>query len=501
MSPPPAAEPAASSPPLVEELPSAPPPEEAFRRFAELPHVLFLDSAATGGVLGRYSYLTAHPFRTLSGRGRRLVVAHARTDDLLDGRYTEEPAAAGDPFAAIDRHLARWRAERLPGLPPFQGGAAGLFGYGLSRVVESIPAARYDEFGVPDLAIGLYDWVLAWDHAKGTCHLVSHGVPALRASERAERAAHRGHQVKERLERRNSSAANPPRRPAALGRGELAPSWDVPGRYGLLSNFSRDGYLQAVARAIEYVHAGDVFQVNLSQRLLYPAPARAADFYLALRASNPAPFAGYFDLGDFVIASSSPEQFLALDGDEVVTRPIKGTRSRGYTPEEDLYLRLDLRESEKDRAENVMIVDLLRNDLSRVCRPHTVRVPRLFELERHPTVHHLVSEVRGRLREGVTAADLLRASFPGGSVTGAPKVRAMAIIAELEPTARGPYCGSLAWIAFHGGMGASILIRTVTCGKGWLQLPAGGGIVADSRPEDEYQETLDKAAGMVRALR
>ena len=255
-----------------------------------------------------------------------------------------------------------------------------------------------------------------------------------------------------------------------------------------------------MARSIEYIRAGDIFQVNLSQRLAYPAPSSPENFYLALRKANPAPYAGYFDLGGYVVASSSPEQFLSVEGDQVITRPIKGTCSRGYTPEEDLSRRRNLGQSEKDRAENVMIVDLLRNDISRVCRPHTVEVPGLFEIERHPTVYHLVSEIRGRLREDKDSIDLLRASFPGGSITGAPKVRAMEIIAELEPTARGPYCGSLAWLGFGGGMQSSILIRTVTIGRGWLQMPVGGGIVSDSSPEAEYQETLQKATGMLPAL-
>jgi len=287
----------------------------------------------------------------------------------------------------------------------------------------------------------------------------------------------------------------------ALSRSDLAPCWPVDGKDGLLSNFRRDDYVDAVKRSIEYVHAGDIFQVNISQRLLFPVRTSPLEFYLRLRSTNPAPFAAYFDTGDHVIASSSPEQFLALEGDEVVTRPIKGTRSRGYSAEEDIYRRDDLLQSEKDRSENVMIVDLLRNDLSRVCRPGTVTVPRLFEAERYSTVHHLVSEVRGRLRPGNDAIDLLRASFPGGSITGAPKVRAMEIIAELEPTARGPYCGSLGWISYHGDMGSNILIRTVTAARGWLQFPVGGGIVADSNAKAEYKETMDKAAGIVRALR
>jgi para-aminobenzoate synthetase component 1 len=267
------------------------------------------------------------------------------------------------------------------------------------------------------------------------------------------------------------------------------------------SNFHRPAYLKAVERAIEYVHAGDCFQVNVAQRLLYPAALPPFELYARLRQRNPAPFAGYFDLGEFAIASASPERFVLVQDRQVQTRPIKGTRPRGWTPLEDQWRGAELLSSEKDRAENVMIVDLLRNDLGRVCSYGTVRVEAVCRLESYRTVHHLVSEVRGTLRPGLGPADLLRAAFPGGSVTGAPKVRAMEIIAELEPTARGPYCGSLGYIGFDGSMDTSILIRTFTLGKGWVQFPVGGGIVADSDPSLEYAETLHKAEGLLRALR
>jgi para-aminobenzoate synthetase component 1 len=281
---------------------------------------------------------------------------------------------------------------------------------------------------------------------------------------------------------------------------DLAPQFSVPGPAGLTSSFSEAQYLAAVARAIEYIRAGDVFQVNLAQRLLYPAADDAISLYLRLRQRNPATFAGYFDLGDFQIASASPERFLQVRGREVEARPIKGTRRRSRWPEADLFAGSELRESEKDRAENVMIVDLLRNDLSRCCDPESVQVTQLCGLEIYEYVQHLVSVVRGRLRPGATPLDLVRGAFPGGSVTGAPKVRAMEIIAELEPTARGAYCGSLAYLGFDGTLDASILIRTITAGRGWWQFPVGGGIVAQSDPRREYEETWHKAEGMLRAL-
>jgi para-aminobenzoate synthetase component 1 len=255
-----------------------------------------------------------------------------------------------------------------------------------------------------------------------------------------------------------------------------------------------------VQRAIDYIHAGDVFQVNLSQRLLHPARSSAVDLYCRLRERNPAPFAGFLNGGDWQIASASPERFVRVIDGRVETRPIKGTRRRARRPEADLFAGDDLRTSDKDRAENVMIVDLLRNDLSRTCQPQSVRVSQLCGLESYEYVQHLVSVVEAMLREDRTPLDLLRASFPGGSVTGAPKIRAMEIIAQLEPTARGAYCGSLGYIGLDGQMDSSILIRTMTAARGWWQLPVGGGIVARSNPRDEYEETWHKAAGMLRAL-
>ncbi|MGQ9590492.1 MAG: aminodeoxychorismate synthase component I, partial [Planctomycetota bacterium] len=288
---------------------------------------------------------------------------------------------------------------------------------------------------------------------------------------------------------------------APLGESDLGPAWPVPGPGGLRSDFSREAYVEAVERAIEKICAGDIFQVNLSQRLLFPQREPAVQTYRRLRRANPAPFGGFFALPGHILASASPEEFLRLQDGAVSTRPVKGTRPRGRAAEEDAALREELAHSSKDQAENVMIVDLLRNDLSRVARLHTVRVERLFDVETHPTVHHLVSEVRARLRDGLGFADLLRATFPGGSVTGAPKIRAMEIIAELERHARGFYCGSFGWIGFDGALHLNVSIRTLTVARGWIQIPVGGAVTAPSDPLAEYQETLDKAAGMLAALR
>jgi para-aminobenzoate synthetase component 1 len=289
---------------------------------------------------------------------------------------------------------------------------------------------------------------------------------------------------------------------------EGAPSYPVSGgwwdrRVDVRSSFTRSEYLEAVARVREYILAGDIFQTNLSQRFEAPLTETPWDLYRRMRTRNAAPFAAFFETPEVTVISASPERFLRVDeGGYVETRPIKGTMPRGFGPEHDGLLGQALSESEKDRAENLMIVDLMRNDLSRVCTPGTVRVPELFTLEHYATVHHLVSTVVGELAPGHDAFDLLRAAFPGGSITGAPKVRAMEIIAELEPSQRSVYCGSLGYCSITGALDTSIAIRTVVApaGRDRVYFSAGGGIVADSEPEQEYRETLHKARGMIDAL-
>jgi para-aminobenzoate synthetase component 1 len=281
---------------------------------------------------------------------------------------------------------------------------------------------------------------------------------------------------------------------------DLVNQFTVERAAGVSSNFSREMYLATVRQTLEYIAAGDCFQVNLAQRLVYRQRLPAIELYRRLRERSPSTFGGYLDAGEFAIASASPERFVRVVDGLVGTRPIKGTRPRGLTRAIDAANVFDLQSSAKDRAENVMIVDLLRNDLGRVCRYGSIKVADVCRVESFPYVHHLVSEVHGELRDGVGCVDLLRAVFPGGSVTGAPKIRAMEIIAELEPHSRGPYCGSLGFMGFDGNMDSNILIRTCTIGRGWIQFPVGAGIVADSVPEREYEETWDKAEGILRAL-
>jgi para-aminobenzoate synthetase component 1 len=440
---------------------------------------VFFDSAEYAGGLGRYSFVAADPFA-----------------------WVERPADGGDALGNIEALVSAFRDHVVTrtDLPPFQGGVAGLLSYDLNRSLERISPPRFEDLPLPALAVGAYDVVLAFDAHGGHGWIISQGLPELDAKARDERARARLAQFRELLV--DAAAPDLKRAQAAdaqVPRDALAPQFDM-AMPGLSSNFSADGYRAMVRRGVEYVHAGDIFQVNLSQRLLHAATMSSPELYLRQRERNPAPYAGYLDLGDWQICSASPECFLTLRNGGVETRPIKGTRGRSHLPEADLFAGDELTASEKDRAENVMIVDLMRNDLSRVCVPASVHVAQLCQLETYAFVKHLVSVVRGELKPGATALDLLRASFPGGSITGAPKVRAMEIIAELEPTARGAYCGSLAYLGFDGQMDASILIRTITAGHGWWQLPVGGGIVAQSDPDDEYRETWHKARGMLKAV-
>ena len=480
--------------PLVHELVPAPDPLAACARFQGLPFLALLDSASDHAHLGRYSFLAADPFTAVRSKGQL-------TQQLMDGKWIRVGA---DPLTHVRALLAPRAAMPVAGLPPFQGGAAGYIGYDWGMMLESVPRPRYDDLEVPDVQLGLYDWVIAWDHASGKAWVISSGVPE-RGAARERRAAERLKFVENRLATGQDARGLPRRLHRFVAEGGLrrpaAPSYLVPDLPGVRSNFTRDGYLDAVARVIEYIFAGDIFQANLSQRLEAPLVGTPLELYDRLRQRNPAPFSAYLECGDLVVASSSPERFLKVEPDgTVATRPIKGTRPRGLGPEHDAALARVLAESDKDRAENVMIVDLLRNDLSRVCRPGSVRAPELFTIEHYATVHHLVSTVVGELAPEQGPLDVVRAAFPGGSITGAPKVRAMQIIAELEPTQRAVYCGSIGYLSITGALDASIVIRTCLVRGGNVYAQVGGGIVADSDPEQEYGETLDKARGLVAAL-
>ncbi len=452
-------------------------PAAAFHAFADQPGAVLLDGAAPAPThadgRGRYAYIAADPFRT---------VVCAGGETLVDGR----PAGV-DPFAALDRELKRFPAAAVAGLPPFQGGAVGYLGYELSRHLEKLPPPSAEGARLPDMSVGLYDTVAAFDTRLRQAWIVAIDVGAFDASlDRAPADARAA-----RMAARISAEPAPP-----------AVDWTAAGAW--TPELDKNAFEAIVAKAIDYIHAGDIFQANLTQRLLGRMPAGLAPLmlYRRLRELSPAPFAAYLALGrGRAVASASPERFLSLDAQgRVATRPIKGTRPRGRDAAEDKALARELMASEKDRAENLMIVDLLRNDLSRVCRLGSVEVSELFRLESFANVHHLVSEVRGTLFPNMGAVDLLRATFPGGSITGAPKIRAMEIINELEPARRGVYCGSVLWVGFDGSMDSSIVIRTLVVDGSTVVAQAGGGIVADSDPAAEYQETMDKAWPLLNSL-
>jgi para-aminobenzoate synthetase component I len=373
-----------------------------------------------------------------------------------------------------------------PALPPFQGGWIGWLAYELGTAFDRVPRHRQSPPGVPDVALSLYDWVIAWDHSDGCATLISSGIDAVGARDN-QRAIERARAVIERWER--LSSATPP---TVTTRSTAA----------AVANFSRAGYEAAVERVVEYVLAGDLFQANLAQSFSAAYDRDPLSLYRALMQQSPAPMAAFLQHDEVAIVSASPERFLRLEqpSRRVETRPIKGTRPRDHDAERDATLARALVESEKDRAENVMIVDLMRNDLSRVCRPGSVTTPSLCALESHATVHHLVSTVVGALHPAHDALDLIAATFPGGSITGAPKLRAMEIIHELEPIARGVYSGAIIWIGLDGALDASIAIRTITVAGGTATFHVGGGITARSNAAEEYQETLDKGRALVAAL-
>jgi para-aminobenzoate synthetase component 1 len=424
-------------------------PAAALAPFADEAHALLF-----GGAGERWSYLMRRPHGTLT------------------------VAADGDAFAALALALA----APAPGLadgPPFQGGWAGLACYELGAQVEPVPLARHPDWA--DLDCALYLQLLAFDHESGRVLAVGRGADLAEAEGRAAAAA-------DWLQ----PAAQRPSEPRAL-------THDVEASSG-------EDYEAAVAQVVGRIEAGEIFQANIARRWRGRLAKGASpyDLYLRLRGSSPAPMAGYYRLPGKAVVSNSPERFVRVDADGgAETRPIKGTRPRGADPRADAAFAAQLLADPKDRAENLMIVDLMRNDLSRVCRPGTVRGPRLFELESYANVHHMVSTVTGRLRPGVGPAQVLKAVFPAGSITGAPKVQAMKVIASLEPP-RGPYCGALFWIGLDGAMDSSVLIRTVACvqdAHGWrFEAGAGSGLVADSLPRAERLETETKIAAILHAL-
>lgn len=458
---------------LIREIPYRD-PVAAFAPWSGQPFAALLHSAAAAGGRGRWSILAFDPFRTVETRGGAVTV--------------DDQAVAGDPFTVLERQLEAHRLPLPPDLPvPFAGGAVGFLGYELGQVLERLPARHGDDTGLPDMAFGLYDTVIAFDERERHGWILSSGFPEQSPVRRRLRAADRLQAVADTLDA--SPAVLPPPSPATADwRPEIA----------------RDDYCRRVEQVLEYIRAGDIFQANFTGRFLADRPAGLSvfDLYRRLLALSPAPFAACLSLpGGTGLASASPERFIRLHADgRIETRPIKGTRPRGATAEEDDSLALELERSVKDRAENLMITDLLRNDIGRVARIGSVKVPVLCGVERFASVHHLVSVIEGQLKPGLGPVDLLRATFPGGSITGAPKIRAMEIVDELEVSRRGAYCGSVAWIGFDGAMDSSIVIRTLTVTPDRIVAQAGGGIVADSDPGREHDEMMVKIGPLLRAL-
>lgn len=445
-----------------------------FRLFLDSRYSFFLESGGSVGDFSRYSFMGSEPFLVLKSKGEQI--------EIFEGGQSQK--FWGDPFDVLKGLISRYRLASS-GYSPFLGGAVGYFGYDLCHFVEKLPRKSVDDLELPDCYLGFYDLVLSFDHLTGRLLISSSGFPEKEPAKRRRRAELRLAEALDILKKVSREDFS------------VREEYNIP---DISSNFSRSAYLSAVERASEYIRAGDIFQVNLSQRFSCSQPALPFTIYEHLHRINPAPFANFLSFPEVTIVSASPERFLRISGKKVQTRPIKGTRPRGRDNLEDRRLAKELLESEKDRAELIMIVDLERNDLGRVCEYGSVRVPELITLETHPTVFHLVSTVEGVLKEDKGHIDCLKACFPGGSITGAPKIRAMEIIDELEPNQRGIYTGSIGYIGFNGETDLNIVIRTMVIADGKIYFHAGGGIVADSDPEIEYEETLHKARALIEAL-
>jgi para-aminobenzoate synthetase component I len=449
--------------PLLTELPYRADSAALFEAVADRPWAVFLDSGLHHPGQARYDIIAAEPYVRLVTRGA-LTEVHAERTEL----------SRADPFELLRQHVAMDAA--CSGELPFSGGAIGYFGYDLTRRIERLPARARDAERIPDMVIGIYDWAVVVDHSERRAWLAGQGRDP-------------DTDLKWNALVRLFTDMPPERRRAPFR--VTSP---------VTSNLTPQHYGRAFDRVLDYITAGDCYQVNLAQRFSAEASGDPWLAYQRLRLINPAPYSAFLSTPYAQILSASPERFLRVENRQVETKPIKGTRPRAGHPRLDAELIAELVASEKDRAENLMIVDLLRNDLSKNCELGSVKVPKLFEVESFATVHHLVSTVTGKLAPGRDAIDLLRGAFPGGSITGAPKVRAMQIIEEIEPHRRGVYCGAIGYVGYDGNMDTNIAIRTLVHSHGTVRFWAGGGIVADSQREAEYQETFDKAAALLSLL-
>ena len=451
-------------------------PISAYLRLRDLPQPFLLESVEGGEKLARYSFLGAQPRLTLKAFPTHVEVA--------EGHATRRSAV--DPLEAARAILQKYRPVVDPSLPRFYGGLVGWFGYDLVRTIEHLPNRPPDDRGLPICSLQLADAVMIFDHLRHRIRIVANAFVE-EGAERAYRGART--RIEEWLDRLGRPLPEPPEATGPL------PTLAV------RSNMTREQYVAAVRRCKEYIYAGDAFQIVLSQR--FAGEVGALDpftVYRALRTINPSPFMFFLESGEAALVGASPELLVRLEGDLVEMRPIAGTRRRGLTEDEDRQLAAELLADEKERAEHVMLVDLTRNDIGRIARYGTVQVSELMAIERYSHVMHIVSNVHGRLAPGRDAIDVLRAVFPHGTVSGAPKVRAMEILDELEPTARGPYAGAVGYVGFGGALDTCIGIRTLVIKDGLAYAQAGGGIVADSDPSAEYDETINKAKVLIRAI-
>ena len=456
-------------------------PVSAFRKIDSGNYAFLLESVEGGEKWGRYSFLGSNPSLVFRAKGSHV--------EVLRGEGTEILAGTHDPLTGLQQLLEGYRAVSVSGLPRFTGGMVGYLSYDIVRHIERLPTLAKDDLDLPDALFLLTDTLLIFDNVTHRITVVSNAVvpeQTLSAVECAYREA----------QQKIESIIAALRRPmgAPVGRPTRAGSLHVE------SSVTREGFYQAVNRVKAYVEAGDIIQAVLSQRLTVRTDADPFDVYRALRIVNPSPYMYYLRLGDLKVVGSSPEILVRLEGNRIDLRPIAGTRPRGATEEEDQQLAEELRADPKERAEHIMLVDLGRNDVGKVARVGSIGVSDLMVVERYSHVMHLVSHVRGTLEAGRNAFEVLRACFPAGTVSGAPKIRAMEIIEELEPTRRGPYAGAVGYVSFSGNLDTCITIRTVLFARGVATIQVGAGIVADSDPEREYQETMNKARGMLRAI-
>lgn len=452
-------------------------PISAFMALSEgAEHAFLLESVVGGERLGRYSFLGLGDSRVVSARGDEVTVRNGEPRTVR----------TADPLTVVAEELDAGRVAAVRGLPLFVGGAVGFVGYEVTAGFERVPRHAVDELGVPDLVMMIADTVVAFDHARRVMQVIAAARPGDDPTAAYDDALAR---IDATLARLRGGAGG-----ARLG--EVGATAEVP----LAARTTREEFLGQVRAAKEHIAAGDIFQVVLSQRFSAPYAGDGLDLYRVLRAVNPSPYMFYLRAGEVTLVGSSPEPLVRVEGGEVLTRPLAGTRPRGVDAAEDGRLRAELLADEKERAEHVMLVDLGRNDLGRVCAPGTVKVDELMEVERYSHVMHIVSNVTGKLAPARDAFDALRATFPAGTVSGAPKIRAMEIIRDLEPVARGPYAGTVGYVGFDGAMDMCITIRTFVVAGGQAHLQSGAGIVADSDPEREYEECLHKARALHKAL-